>query len=492
MMIKSKAIDLLQSLNAKEFKEFGEFVRSPFFNKNPRQVQLYEIFKKYHPDFNSPKLTKEHVFERLYTGKKYKDNEVRRNLSEILKLGEEYLVYLNINKSREFAKKRSLVSELDFRKLDKLFNIKITELDEIYKTVKDIEDNYFSNNFDLEVLRLNYNIGRGRGGFEPEVILNNLQRCAAYLICYSLITIFKLNQDIIVRSMGFDFDYKNTIAYKFIVSLGPEKFIDSMKIYAPEFYPVLAIYFNRFMIAAGFDEADSYYNKLKEFVLKHLGSFTRFEKYNLMLFLENSCDEKILLGKDFKIELHNVHKKMLASGLFTFEDKDYFPLIGFRKVIRNALSINEFSWTEGFISKYLNTLPKEFRNNMHHYSQALLSFHKGKFDKALENISKVKFEIYSIKFDVWALKLQTEFELEYYEEALYSLDSYRHLMKNDTASPAWMKARFLNFLNYYTRILRIRNEENKFSEIEAKTLKDEISKCRELVEKLWLLEKLNE
>ena len=57
-----------------------------------------------------------------------------------------------------------------------------------------------------------------------------------------------------VRSIGFDFDYRDNIAYKFIESIGPEKFINCMEKYTPEFYPVIAIYFNRFMIAAGFDE----------------------------------------------------------------------------------------------------------------------------------------------------------------------------------------------------------------------------------------------
>jgi hypothetical protein len=95
-----------------------------------------------------------------------------------------------------------------------------------------------------------------------------------------------------------------------------------------------------------------------------------------------------------------------------------------------------------------------------------------------------------MKFDTWSLKLQAEFELGYFEEALYTLDSYRHLLKNDKSSPEWMKQRFLNFLNYFSRILKLKNEESKFSETDTEALRDEVSGCKELIEKSWLLEKI--
>jgi hypothetical protein len=257
---------------------------------------------------------------------------------------------------------------------------------------------------------------------------------------------------------------------------------------APDFYPIIAIYYYAFLIASQKDEDDKHYFEMKNLVINNIESFSRIEQYNLTLILENCSDDKIRKGKDFREELHSVHNFMLSNELYSWKNTDYFPLVGFRKMIKNALSLNKFEWTSNFIKKYISKLPSEFQDIMGYFSQALLSFHRGEFDKALENISKVKFEFFSMKFDIWVLKLQSEMELGYYEEALYSVDSYRHLLKKDTSSPTWMKDRFMNFMNHYTKILKIKNEVN-FSEDEREILKNKIVDS-ELIEKQWILQKI--
>jgi tetratricopeptide (TPR) repeat protein len=183
---------------------------------------------------------------------------------------------------------------------------------------------------------------------------------------------------------------------------------------------------------------------------------------------------------------------MLSSSLYTSEEKDYFSLVRFRKIIINALAIDEFDWVEKFVDNYLARLPQQYRDGMYYYSQALLNFRKKNFDAALENISKVKFEIYSVKFDAWGIKLKSEYELGYYEEAAYSLDSYKHSINTDKTSPHWMKARFQNFMNYFGKILKRKENEIDFFGKEKKDMVNEISNTKEIIDKSWLTEKVGE
>ena len=489
-MIKSKVIEIIQSLDPEEIKEFGEFVSSPYFNKNARLTELYELIKKYYPDFTKKFFTKEKLYEKLFPRKKYNDGSMRKLLSGLQNLGEEYLAHSHLDKKDKLQKELFLLNEFDLRKLDRLFEINFEGMNRIYKKLENLDDDYFKTNFDLQVARINFDLGKGRGGSEPEKVLNNLLKCATYLICYSIITSFKLNQDVQVTRVSFDFDKKDTIIFRLVESLGPGKFIESIRKYSPEFHPVIEIYFNRFMIVSGFDEDDSYYWKLKDCIMKNINMFSRFEKYNLMLFLENSCSEKILAGKDFRKELHNITLNMLSTGLYTSQDEDYLPLIRYRLILRNALIIGEYEWAKEFAKNYLDKLHPEFRENMNYFSKALLSFFKKQFEESLENISKFKSIIYTMKFDVWILKLQTEFELGYWEEALYSLDSFKHSIKNDITSPDWIKARFNNFMNYYRRLLTAVSQGEVISKMEKENLEREISASPEVFEKEWLLEKL--
>ena len=47
-MIHSKSIRILKTLSKKELKQFGNFVCSPFFNKNRNLIKLFDVLKKYH------------------------------------------------------------------------------------------------------------------------------------------------------------------------------------------------------------------------------------------------------------------------------------------------------------------------------------------------------------------------------------------------------------------------------------------------------------
>ena len=122
-MIKSKVIEIIQSLDPEEIKEFGEFVGSPYFNKNTRLTELYELIKKFYPDFTKKSFTKEKLYEKLFPRKKYNDGSMRKLLSGLQSLGEEYLAHSHLDKNNKLQKKLFLLNEFDLRKLDRLFEI---------------------------------------------------------------------------------------------------------------------------------------------------------------------------------------------------------------------------------------------------------------------------------------------------------------------------------------------------------------------------------
>ncbi len=343
-MIKSKIVDTLITFNQSEFKSFGRFVISPYFNSSKSVIKLYNYLKKFYPDFDNKKFTPENAYNYIFPGNKLNSGTLRKLFSDLQSQAEEFLSYSNLESKNQFQKKLALLLSLDEKKLDKQFLLKINELENIYRTGDNFDDDFFINNFELEVIRLNFNLGIGRAGFAPHSVYSDLQKCTTFLIGYILIMSFKLSQDLSVISLSSDDDKTNTLVYKFLETLGPVKFLDTFKQFAPEYYSIIAIYLNRYMISLGFDYDDKYYWKLKELVLKNIEHFTRLEKYNLMLFLENSCDEKIYDNRSFDRELHDIHITMLTTGLYNRLETDFFSLIRFRKMILTALRIKEFEW----------------------------------------------------------------------------------------------------------------------------------------------------
>jgi hypothetical protein len=61
-MISGKAIELLKTFNGTEFKEFGLFVSSPFFNRENVLINLRYTQKNY-PSFDGRNFVKEKVLK---------------------------------------------------------------------------------------------------------------------------------------------------------------------------------------------------------------------------------------------------------------------------------------------------------------------------------------------------------------------------------------------------------------------------------------------
>ena len=108
-MENTKLISLLKTLDKNEIKEFGKFIVSPFHLKDRTMKPFFEAIMKYYPDFESPKFTRENIYESLYPGKKYDDAVIRKLSSYLYKMGEEFLVYKAFEKKPVSNRQREIM-----------------------------------------------------------------------------------------------------------------------------------------------------------------------------------------------------------------------------------------------------------------------------------------------------------------------------------------------------------------------------------------------
>src|SRR5258706_4791574 len=118
-----KIIDVLKSFNKKELKKFGEFVSSPYYNKNRNVIKLLDILEKYYPDFSSKKLEIEEISGKVFSKDKYDYHKINNIVSDLYKLSEKFLTVINFSK-KEFAENKFLLSELRQRNLNNLYEQK--------------------------------------------------------------------------------------------------------------------------------------------------------------------------------------------------------------------------------------------------------------------------------------------------------------------------------------------------------------------------------
>ena len=92
-MQQSKLIQLFSTLSPEELRRFRKLLQSPFFTTNEHLLKLFDVLKKYAPAFDSPKLTKTQIFQRVFPNAAYDDNKMRTLMKNYTKLLEDFLLY---------------------------------------------------------------------------------------------------------------------------------------------------------------------------------------------------------------------------------------------------------------------------------------------------------------------------------------------------------------------------------------------------------------
>ena len=91
-MHSSKLLQLIGNLSQEEMRWLAKFVRSPYYNSNKEVIGLFDYIRKYHPECDSPKLTKEQVFKKLWPKKAFVSSQLQLLMFRLSELIEQFLV----------------------------------------------------------------------------------------------------------------------------------------------------------------------------------------------------------------------------------------------------------------------------------------------------------------------------------------------------------------------------------------------------------------
>jgi len=100
-MHKSKLIDKLRLLTKDELRDFARFIESPYFNTDKRMTQVFDYLKKYHPEFESEKLEREYVADKLFPEWKEKQyNKISYLMTDLSQLVSDFMTVRELENDR--------------------------------------------------------------------------------------------------------------------------------------------------------------------------------------------------------------------------------------------------------------------------------------------------------------------------------------------------------------------------------------------------------
>lgn len=472
-----KIIVSLKALNKKEFKKFGEYVNSPYYNKNVHVRKLYDSLSKYHPEFDNKNLSIESIFSKVFPKEKYDYFKINNIISDLYKLFESYLFTIGFEKEKQFSK-HILLRELSNRNLSDVYEKQESNYKKELSGLKVIDENYYFHLYKLYIESLNYNISKKPTDY-PLIIQNEFDS----FLHYAVVSLLKLYMYMHHLKKQNKFDFNMVMFENFSAFVKENDFEDNPSYMVYKGIMMLEIY-----------KEKEYFIKLKEIKNKYVQKISSEDLQNVLIFMVAYCADAINKydDEDFYREEFEVVKEIVERKIYNIDNIIYPNLIN---IYKSACVVGEYEWSEKFLKEFDKSIPAKDRDNVLNFCYGYMNYRKRNFEKSLEFFAKTNFQWFILKMFVKTMTLRIYYETEMYEQAFAFIDTYKHYIQYDDKLLDEHRTAHNLFLKYTTSLIKLKMDNSyKTKPFELKDLKNKIEKMEtnSFGTKRWLMKKVNE
>ncbi len=467
-MIKSKLLKAFKKLSKEELKDFKKFVQSPYFNNSKEVVKLCEYLIKEAPDFVEKRLDRKVVYQRITRTKTYNDGKMRVLMSGLYKQIRRFLALQGFERDEAFAQ-LFLLREFMHRGMDDSFTTQLKSLQQLKNQMPTSED-YYLQNFYLELIHHRYLIQRGERNVEP-----NLQG-----LSQSLSTFFIANQ---LRYYASMLSYQQMFNIHYELSFEPA-LIDYLEKNWELYPPIIGTYYFCILTMLHPNEIN-HYQELKTLLGSAFEEMPSEMLVDVYAHTRNYCIRQIRTGNlQYLEELFDIYELMIQQNMLLQEEQ--IRASDYRNIVVNAIRLKKYDWAKNFITNHHDFLEPNHKHNTYHYCQALLHFELQAFSQTLDHLREINSREIFIVLNHKTLLIKSYYELE----EIISLDalikSFKEYLRNH--KEIGIRQYFINFVNFVNQLQNV----NYFDKGKVEKLKAKIQETPQVTEKAWLLAKVNE
>lgn len=459
-MKNSKLIELLQTFDANEWRQFEAFVASPYFNSNENLIQLCNFLARYAPDFTSSALTKEKAHQAIFPGTPFDARQMGYLMNYMIQLAEEFIA-VQYYRRQELRMKGDILTEYYRRELEKHYNFLYRKTREELDAAKPDVGRYEMEYMLAEVASQHFIRQRVRSS---DPTLQN--------------TVNALDELYFLRKLRYSIEMLNRQA---IISANYElSFIDEVQRYLSaraERPPLIDIYLYIYLSLA--NDSGEHFQKLIQLIETYSEHIEQKENRGIYLYAINFCARKIRQGKDeyvpivLNLYLRGIRDKSL------FED-EYLSHWTYTNVVKLFLRQREFGQAEAFIKTYSDNLSPQSREDALHFNLAELYYQKKEYGEVLSHLSQLNFSDLFYHMGSRTVLIKTYYESDEIESLLSLLASFSNFLRRNKKIAPGLKKTYLNFCNLLFKALK--NDPRKRGKV-----REEILHTQPLAERSWLL-----
>lgn len=467
-----KLLLLVNGMNRKEYKEFGKFVHSEFYNTNVKIVELFDYLINEKSAFEEGKPNKKRIYEHLFPGKKYKDLHCRQYLSNLTSLIEQYFFTKRFNESEDL-KTQLLLEEMIERNSEKLFNHTLLKT----KTSKKYKNgDQYLNDFKIEDIKNRYisHFAQRQNRFiaQPDYA-NTIKQLDTFYLIYKLKYCCEL------------------LNYKTIGAVEQETILldEILELLQKEDYseiPAVTIYHN-ILLNLIEPEIESHYTKFIDTLKENDHLFPQLETREMYIYAQNFCIRQINKGSnEYLFELLTIYKILLNRGIILVNDE--LSPWDYKNIVVSALRCSDFDWVESFIEEYKESLPIEERENAYIYNLAKFHFYKKNYGSVMQLLQKVEYNDVFYSLDSKAMLLKTYYELNELDSLFSLLDSFNSFLRRKKQLSKQRVESYKNLIKLVKKLVKLNSKTLR----NTHEILEEIRNTKPLADSSWLKEKVQE
>jgi hypothetical protein len=487
-MVTSKIVLLLRNFTKDDINRFGEYLDSPYFNTKKKLVQFYAKLIKYHPGFEEAKINREKIYESLYPGSKFNPQVYKNLSSELYQHAREFLAVKSFS-LEPFESDLRVVKHLEEISSNELYRIELKSLKKKLAERK-TDDFIFFERFRLASVEKQYFFNRSnyKKGNELSVDEGN------ELVRFFFFHMFRLIFDQEVSKNNFNaLPPESAYGYfagKLIESGVLKETVDYFERKKIKDHEVIQMLYY-IVISMIHLENEEYFDRAKKLVFANLNRFSEGMRYIISSSLLTISAFKIN-SRGSKSDMRNafeIIQFLLKKKIYKETPESYVTATEFRSMFMIGMNLMEYNWLKWFTRKHLSDVTPAQQPSLRFLLTGMICFVDKDYDSALENLSKVKFDIFAYKLDVKRLQLMIFYEQGHLEEALSLISAYREFVSTNRNITPETKKRNLEFLNFVSCLIRLKNNPDDDS---LENLETELRETSPVLYRSWFEEKVNE
>lgn len=474
-------IDLFSRLTKNEITEFGNFIKSPYFNTDKNLIKIFENLKNINLDYSSEFDNEKEIFKELNL-----DTEKKKRLAKQFRvLIKQYL------KLKEFEKDENTNMMYELRalrekKITTHYKKKLNEFIKIFDNRYKRDENYYSNRISIEDDYYNFTINEK--AYDYPATLDSKRDNIIYNFYFQLLHCYNdmiIHEEYAGKNFNLKFPYLNEILND--IKINFEKI-------QKDHPNICIIYFVISIQEAIRKNEDT--KKLEKKYLKYLqDNVTKFDKEQLFhyyLYIVNYYSVMFKKGHyEYRQKVFEIYSYQERNS-FLFLNNQVSPEI-FKDIVSMAATTGHLDWAEYFLEKYKKLLNPDKHKDFINIAYAKIYFLKNDYKKSISHLILISSRNYINYISAKIIFCKIYYEEKNIDAIEFELENLRKLDERSRKLNEHSRHTIENFRKYMRQLLKTEELEFK-KDIKSKEIAeynyDQITKADYFIpEKTWFLQK---